>query len=111
LSAPNIVKPPADLEIYPGQAARFSVSACAFPVAGYQWYSNNVPIEGATDPTLRMPNATLAMSGTEFRVRIANALGSNSAKRSAHRDSHAEFGHYRNHGLPRHELPRAPRLV
>ena len=78
LYAPSIATPPMSVTVVTNRAARFSVSACAFPAASYQWFSNGVPIANATDRTLRVPNCTLEMSGTEYCVRAANALGATS---------------------------------
>ena len=79
LSAPSVVTPPAEVELYTGQTGRFAVAACAYPPATYQWLSNSVPVAGATDRVLLVPDCTPGMSGTEFCVRISNALGTNSA--------------------------------
>lgn len=76
---PTIVSPPVDMDVYVGQNARFSVVACALPAAQYQWHSNGVPIPGANGPVLRVLNCVLAMSGTEYCVRVSNALGTNTA--------------------------------
>jgi hypothetical protein len=74
-SAPFIITAPVDSEVYIGQTARFSVTACAFPLAGYQWLSNGVPVAGATDRILVIPDCTLSMSSAQFCVQAANALG------------------------------------
>jgi hypothetical protein len=76
-SAPVILSPPADFELYSNQTARFSVTVCAFPPASYQWFSNGVPLVGATNPVLLLPNCTPAMSGAEICVRVQNSLGTN----------------------------------
>jgi len=76
-SAPSILSPPADFELYSGQTAQFSVTACAFPLASYQWFSNGVLFAGATNPVLLLPDCTPAMSGAQFCVRAQNSLGTN----------------------------------
>ncbi len=73
--APTLLLPPADLELYAGQVARFAVTVCAFPMPNYQWFSNGIPIEGAIEHVLRMENCQTTMSGAEFCVVIENALG------------------------------------
>jgi hypothetical protein len=78
-SPPQMVKPPADMTLVPGQRARFSVAACAWPPAHYQWLSNEVAIPGATNRSLSVPNCALAMSGTRYCVQITNALGTSRA--------------------------------
>ena len=75
-SPPSILAPPLDFECYAGQTARFAVTACAFPLAAYQWLSNGVPLGGATNRALVLPNCTSAMSGAQFCVGVQNAFGS-----------------------------------
>ena len=76
-SAPVVLAPPASLTVITNRPARFTVSVCAYPAATYQWFSNGVALPGETTRTLVLPNCTFAMSGTEYGVRVANALGSN----------------------------------
>ena len=74
-SPPVIISPPVDATAVTNRTARFSVLACAFPAARYQWFSNGVALAGATNRTLLAPNCTFAMSGSQFCVRIQNANG------------------------------------
>jgi hypothetical protein len=78
-SAPSILMAPMDAEVYSNQTARFEVTACAFPLASYQWLSNGLPLVGATERILVVPGVTPAMSGTEYCVRMTNTLGMNTA--------------------------------
>src|SRR5205085_1987726 len=79
LSAPVVLTPPANVTVITNRPARFSVSVCAYPAASFQWFSNGVAIPGQTANSLYVPNCTLAMAGTEFCVRAANSLGTNTA--------------------------------
>jgi hypothetical protein len=74
-SPPLIIAPPVDATVVTNRTARFSVAACAFPAARYQWLSNGVALANATNRTLLVPNCTFAMSGSEFCVRIQNSTG------------------------------------
>ena len=78
-SAPVILSSPVEATVVTNRTARFSITACAFPVATYQWFSNGVAIPDATNRTLFIPNCRLDMSGQEYCARAANALGTNSA--------------------------------
>jgi hypothetical protein len=78
-SPPTIVQPPIDLVRHPGQRAPFSVTACAYPPACYQWLSNEVAIPGATNRGLVVPDCTLDLSGTRYSVRVANRHGATNA--------------------------------
>lgn len=78
-SPPLIISPPVDATVVTNRTARFSVLACAFPAAAYQWFSNGVALAGATNRTLLVPNCTFAMSGSQFCVRIQNSNGTNVA--------------------------------
>ena len=78
-SPPIIVTPPAAMLCYTGQTARFAVTVCAYPLPTHQWLSNGVPIPGATERTLRVSDATFAMSGVDYCVRIQNTLGTSTA--------------------------------
>lgn len=79
LAAPTFLTRMADLSVTTNRPARFSASVCAFPAASYQWFSNGVVLPGETFNTLHLPRCTLAMSGTEYCVRVTNALGTNFA--------------------------------
>ncbi|PWU15659.1 MAG: hypothetical protein C5B50_15130 [Verrucomicrobia bacterium] len=63
-----------------GATAHFEAFATA-DVTNYQWYSNNVPISGATTYFLDLTNVQLSYSGSIYKVIAYNAAGS---KESAH---------------------------
>lgn len=63
---------------FPGQTVSFSVSASSNIALSYQWYHNEVPIDGATAATLTMVVESAAYAGT-YRVEVSNASTSQSA--------------------------------
>ena len=75
-SAPVIVTPPASVTVFPGQTAKFTVSARGVPVPSYQWQVEGAAIPGATAPTLSVGNAIPSLSGTHYSVLVSNAFGS-----------------------------------
>ena len=73
---PVIIVPPVDTIVFEGQTAIFTVKARGFPTPQFQWQTNGVNIPGATNRTLAVSFATLAMSGTIYTVRAYNTNGS-----------------------------------
>jgi hypothetical protein len=78
-SPPGIEIPPANLTVFDRQTAIFRVTARGLPAPAYQWQANGVEIFGANGPVLEVPDATRAMSGTIYSVRISNPLGTTNA--------------------------------
>jgi hypothetical protein len=66
---------PSTTRVAVGQNVHFEVRAVV-DVTSYQWYSNNVAIQGATSYFYDVPNAVSAMSGSVFKVIAFNAAGS-----------------------------------
>lgn len=77
----RIVRPPADLEMTPGQTAFFHVEVRGYPLATFQWQFNGVDIPGATSSTYAQVGAEETSIGT-YTVRVTNPLCSTNA--SAH---------------------------
>src|SRR5207302_7305270 len=65
---------PASTRVAEGATAHFEVLAIV-DVTNYQWYSNNVPISGATTYFYDIPNVSTNMSGI-FKVAAFNGAGS-----------------------------------
>jgi hypothetical protein len=76
---PTIILPPVDTIVFDGQTAIFTVKARGYPTPAFQWQTNGVNIPGATNRTLVIPYASLAMSGTLYTVRAHNTNGSATA--------------------------------
>lgn len=81
LRAPVIVQPPADLTVFEGQAAVFTVVAQGLPLPIYTWRANGIELPGASGPVLQIPSVDPSFSGTRYAVCVSNALGA--AERSA----------------------------
>lgn len=58
-----------------GGSAEFSVTATGIPAPSYQWRRNGLDLPGATAPSLRLANLTLADAG-QISVVVRNAAGS-----------------------------------
>ncbi len=78
LSCVRIVRPPASLEVTPGQVATFSVQARGFPLPAYQWQIGGQTIVGATNVTFSIQAFSAAQSGV-ISVVVANSLCSTQA--------------------------------
>jgi photosystem II stability/assembly factor-like uncharacterized protein len=73
--APAITAQPAGATVTIGQMATFAVTASGSAPLTYQWQRNGNAIAGATAASYTTPPATLADSGSVFRVVVANASG------------------------------------
>lgn len=69
---------PQNLRGFPGQVATFQVVATSKAPLRYQWYHDDVAIEGATDATLTFAIQGQSDAGT-YRVDVSNASTSESA--------------------------------
>jgi hypothetical protein len=74
-SLPIIYSGLADVEVFVGETARFTVTVCSFPPPVYQWQSNGVDLVDATNRILTIPDVALETSNTVFRVSISNPFG------------------------------------
>ncbi len=73
---PAIQQQPVSLVVTDTQAACFSVvSTNGVPPPSYQWFFNNNPISGATNPTYCIASATISNAGA-YKVQVSNAAGS-----------------------------------
>jgi Htaa len=79
-AAPSLAVQPADVAAIEGDPALLKALPAGNPAPAVQWQRleggawTNVP--GATDLFLSIPDTTLAMDGTQYRVQVANAVGS-----------------------------------
>jgi hypothetical protein len=78
---PTILQPPLNVQVFAGETARFSISACGYPKPQFQWFCNNVPIQDATDRTCVITAAALQSSGMGmiYSVTLWNQHGTNNA--------------------------------
>lgn len=74
-TAPIITTPPADLSVYEGDTAAFSVVAGGTSPLGYQWRFNGTNIAGATSTDYSFNNARMTNAGN-YSVVITNLIGS-----------------------------------
>lgn len=78
--APSITQQPHSTAVSPGQAASFSVTATSIGLT-YQWQSapsgsnTFTDVSGATSSSFTTPAMAIADSGTQFRVIVANHVG------------------------------------
>lgn len=69
---PSISVQPTSQTVASGGTATFSVTAAGTPTLGYQWYSNTVPISGATASSYTTPATTPAFNGITYYVAITS---------------------------------------
>ena len=75
LAAPAFTLNPVSVTVASGRSAVFDAAASGEPAPTYQWSLNGVPINGATDPVLRVPGATSANAGA-YTCTASNSSGS-----------------------------------
>lgn len=76
--APQISVEPVSASVYLHANFTNTVSAIANTNGGllaYQWYTNNVPIGGATNAALIIKNASAANAGANYCVAVTNTFG------------------------------------
>ena len=72
--AVTIDTPPAAQTVFVGQTATFSVAVKGSPVIEYQWFRNDVAIDGAKSATYTTPVVTADDDGALFKVSVKNPL-------------------------------------
>ncbi|MGE5810472.1 MAG: LamG-like jellyroll fold domain-containing protein [Ignavibacteria bacterium] len=78
IRAPFIIQQPEKEQLLEGFSATFRIHAVGNSVT-YQWQKNGVNIPGATDTFYVTPAATLADSGTVYRVIATNSFGADTS--------------------------------
>ena len=73
--APFINDHPASQQVTVGGSVTFKVAGGGIGSVTYQWYKNNVAIEGENDKELTLTGVTMADNGAEFYVTISNESG------------------------------------
>lgn len=76
---PTITVPPANISVYEGFRARFSVTATGTQPFTYQWLFNGNPIENETASTLTINNVSAANAGL-YSVRVTNGGGTSTSE-------------------------------
>ncbi len=74
--APTITGQPQSLTVNGGQTATFQVTASGTAPFTYQWYRDNVAVNGAVSATYTTPATTSTDSGAQFHVVVTNSVGS-----------------------------------
>jgi hypothetical protein len=75
LTAPQIIGQPLPQSVATNGTAQFSVQAAGSGTLAYQWRKNGTTLDGATAPTLSVPNVQLADDGL-YSVVVTDANGS-----------------------------------
>jgi len=75
LVPPVIQSEPEPLSLLAGEDAIFSVQVPAATGTTYQWHRNGVPIPGAMEPTLSLPQVSEEDHAAEFQVTVSNEAG------------------------------------
>jgi DNA-binding beta-propeller fold protein YncE len=73
---PIIASQPTSQAVAAGINATLSVSVLGTAPFAYQWISNNVAVDGATNATLTLSNVSLSASGSAYSVLVTNNFGS-----------------------------------
>ncbi len=73
--APVITGQPQDASVASGATVGFTVYASGSTPLTYQWYRDDVAIQGATSSTLSVPGVGTGDSGAVFKVRVRNGDG------------------------------------
>jgi DNA-binding beta-propeller fold protein YncE len=73
---PIITSQPTSQAVAAGINATLSVSVVGTAPFAYQWTSNNVAVDGATNATLTLSNVRLSTSGSTYSVLVTNGFGS-----------------------------------
>jgi hypothetical protein len=78
-TAPTVTSDPADRTVSEGQRATFNVSASGTNPLSYQWQRDGVDVSGATGSSYTTPPVSFSDSGSNFRVTVRNAHGSDTS--------------------------------
>lgn len=70
--APTVVTPPANVSVFDGWKASFTVIASGSAPISYQWTRNDEDIPGATGPSYTLDPVTAADTAAVFKVKIIN---------------------------------------
>lgn len=73
--APTVIGMAEGQTVVRGTNVAWSIAAFSLSPMGFQWYSNSVPIVGATGANLALGAAQLNWSGTTYSVVVTNAVG------------------------------------
>lgn len=69
-----------DVAVEAFQPVVFSVAVSGKPPFQAQWFLNGAPLEGATELEYVIPQASLAMSGSRYSVKVSNATSEAASK-------------------------------
>lgn len=77
--SPSIRTQPEDAVVTVGLSTRFTVLASGAPPLAYQWFHNGIPISGATDNVLNLPQVQINDAG-DYHVTVTNSTGTASSR-------------------------------
>ncbi len=75
LNPPGVTTPPYTISVGVGQQARFVIWPTGSEPISFQWLKNGVEITGATDTVYFTPPTIIDDSGSVFRCRVTNPVG------------------------------------
>src|SRR5213594_2370314 len=74
-TAPTILTQPQSQTVNERDVVNLSVVPDGTPLFSYQWFSNNVPITGATNRTHTIASVPSTANGSKYKVQITNTGG------------------------------------
>lgn len=69
---PVLLTQPKTKGVFVGDSVKFSVMAENSNILKYQWYKNNVPIDGAVNNAISIPSVTIGDNNSVYKCRIYN---------------------------------------
>jgi pectin methylesterase-like acyl-CoA thioesterase len=75
LVPPSITTQPVSVVVTNTASASFTVAAAGVPNPTYQWYSNNIPVSGATLAAFSLASVSPSGSGSSYYVQVSNSAG------------------------------------
>jgi len=72
---PSITSHPQSQTVDEAATATFTIGFDGSAPLAFQWYKNNAPIDGATDPTLTLTGVSFSDNQSKYKCEVSNTLG------------------------------------